>query len=266
MTMNLRKMRRMMMGQVIAMTKCPFHGDTDPSLAIYENGFYCFGCHKSGRLEQWMTDLAHQKPVNNSSINTIKYMKDIEEYTYKYTDKAKEFLKKRKIRIDIAKECGIKNYNTKLLVPLYNMEGVTSGKQVRFLDRKPKYRLLPKIKHKQHEYPTYSRVLPDVEFGEGAFIVESVYDAARLYQATSLPSIAILGTNMRNDLIQSMYMLSRAHDTKWIIYFDPDAHVISRLIADKLMNSGLRGATIMSDSKPYEETDESLLSMVEEVL
>ena len=70
------------MGQVIAMTKCPFHGDTDPSLAIYENGFYCFGCHKSGKLEQWMTDLALKKPINKSSINTIKYMKNAEDYTY----------------------------------------------------------------------------------------------------------------------------------------------------------------------------------------
>ena len=254
------------MGQVIAMTKCPFHGDTDPSLAIYENGYYCFGCHKSGRLEQWMTDLAHQKPVNNSSINTIKYMKDIEEYTYSYSDETKKFLKQRNIRIDIAKEFGIKNYKDKLLVNLYDIAGVGSGKQVRFLNRKPKYRLLPKIKHKKHVYPTYTRCLPDMEFGPGAFIVESVYDAARLYQATSLPSIAILGTNLKYDLIHTMYMLSKANQTKWIVYFDPDAHIISRLIADKLMNSGLKGATIMSNSKPYEETDEELLSMVEEVL
>lgn len=254
------------MGQVIAMTKCPYHGDTDPSLAIYENGFYCFGCHKRGKLEQWMIDLAHQKPVNKSSINTIKYMKDIEEYTYKYTDETKQFLRQRKIRFDIAKEFGIKNYKDKLLVNLYDIAGVGSGKQVRFLNRKPKYRLLPKIKHKKHVYPTYTRCLPDMEFGPGAFIVESVYDAARLYQATSLPSIAILGTNLRYDLMHTMYMLSKANQTKWIVYFDPDAHIISRLIADKLMNSGLKGATIMSNSKPYEETDEELLSMVEEVL
>jgi hypothetical protein len=57
------------MGKVIAMTRCPFHGDTDPSLAIYDNGYYCFGCHKSGKLEQWMIDLAHEKPVTESSLH-----------------------------------------------------------------------------------------------------------------------------------------------------------------------------------------------------
>ena len=213
-----------------------------------------------------MIDIAHQKPINKSSINTIKYMKDTEEYTYQYNEDTKKFLKQRKIRIDIAKELGIKNYKDKLLVPLYDIEGNQHGKQVRFLNRKPKYRLLPKIKNKKHIYPTYTRCLPDLEFGPGAFIVESVYDAARLYQATSLPSIAILGTNMRNDLIQAMYMLSKINDTKWIIYFDPDAHVVSRIIADKLLSCGLNGSTIMSDRKPYEETDEELLSLVEEVL
>ncbi len=27
---------------------CPFHGDTDASMKLYNNTFYCFGCHKGG--------------------------------------------------------------------------------------------------------------------------------------------------------------------------------------------------------------------------
>jgi len=35
---------------------CPFHGDTDPSLAVYQNGFYCFGCDAKGDVIDWVME------------------------------------------------------------------------------------------------------------------------------------------------------------------------------------------------------------------
>ena len=99
------------MGKVITMTKCPFHGDTDPSLAIYENGYYCFGCKKSGKLEQWMIDLAHQTPVNKSSVNTVSVTKNVEQYSYMYNGNALKFFHDRKITASTAKEFGCKYYD-----------------------------------------------------------------------------------------------------------------------------------------------------------
>jgi len=208
------------MGQLIVMTKCPFHGDTDPSLAIYEDGYYCFGCHAKGKLLQWMIDLAHQKPFKQLSINTIKQLRNIEQYDYRYDDKAKEFFKKRNIREDIAKEFEFRYHSSKILSPLYDYDGDISGRQVRYTNRKPKYRLLPILKDKKKVYPRYTRVLPTVPIEGACWIVESVYDAAKLYQGTSLPSIAILGTKMPDSLLMKMFITSQVYKTKWIVYLD----------------------------------------------
>lgn len=253
------------MGKVIAMTRCPFHGDTDPSLAIYENGYYCFGCKKSGKLEQWMIDLAHQKPVTQSALHTRNIVKNVEDYSYLYSDDAKEFFSERKIRLDIVKEFRVKYNKGTLLSPLYDIEGHNSGRQIRYLNRKPKYRLIPVTRNKEKIYPTYTKCLPDEDFDKGGYIVESVYDAMRLWQATSIPSIAILGTNMRTELLMKLSTISNAYDTQWCVLFDPDAHIIARLIGSKMKAYGLKTTEILPELKPYEYSDNDLLSMVEEV-
>ena len=254
------------MGQVITMTRCPFHGDTDPSLAIYEDGYYCFGCHKTGKLEQWMIDLAHQKPVTQSALHSSKHVKELDQYSYVYSDVAKTFFKDRGIRLDIAKEFQCKYHNNTLLVPTYDLVGTETGKQIRYLNRKPKYRLVPRIKHKEKVYPTFSRCLPDIDIDSTGFIVESIYDAMVLYQATSLPSIAILGTNMKTEILMKLSVLSRNMDTTWIIYFDPDAEIITKLVADRMKAYGLKVIEYYSDCKPYEYTDIQLEEMINEVL
>lgn len=33
---------------------CPFHSEKRPSLAIYENGFYCFACSERGDTIDWI--------------------------------------------------------------------------------------------------------------------------------------------------------------------------------------------------------------------
>ena len=254
------------MGKVIAMTKCPFHGDTDPSLAIYENGYYCFGCHKSGKLEQWMIDIAHQTPVNKSSINTVSTVRNVEQYTYMYDGNAQKFLHDRKIQQTTAQEFGCKYHDNKLLVDTYSMDGSHTGRQLRYLNRKPKYKLIPVVRHKNKVYPTYTRCLPDEEIKNYCFIVESVYDAMRMWQGTSLPSVAILGTNIKTSLLMQLSMLSKMAKTTFIIYFDPDAKVITKLISDKMRAYGLRTVEIYPELKPYEYTDDELESQINEVL
>ena len=254
------------MGKVITMTRCPFHGDTDPSLAIYENGYYCFGCHKSGKLEQWMIDLAHEKPVTQSVINTSKRLSNVDKYSYIYGNNATKFFEDRHILIETAEEFGCKHHNNTLLVDTFNLDGVQSGRQIRYLNRKPKYRLLPKVISKQEVYPTYTRCKPDEPIKNHAFIVESVYDAMRMWQGTSLPSVAILGTSMKVDLFMKLSVLSRRYNTTWIIYFDPDAKVISKLLSTKLRGYGMKTVEMYTERKPYEYTDDDLESMTNEVL
>ena len=122
------------MGKVVAMTRCPFHGDTDPSLAIYDNGYYCFGCHKSGKLEQWMIDLAHEKPVTESSLHKGRAKKNLDSYSYMYGDDAKDFFEKRNIRPDIAEEFKCKYHRGTLLVDTYDIYGNPSGQQIRYIN------------------------------------------------------------------------------------------------------------------------------------
>ena len=254
------------MGKVITMTKCPFHGDTDPSLAIYENGYYCFGCKKSGKLEQWMIDLAHQTPVSKSSVNTVSVTKNVEQYSYMYNGTALKFFHDRKIKASTAKEFGCKYYDNKLLVETYEMDTTQSGRQIRYLNRKPKYKLVPVVRHKVKVYPTYSRCLPEIKIKDYCFIVESVYDAMRMWQGTSLPSVAILGTNIKTSLLMQLSMLSKMAKTTFIIYFDPDAKVITKLISDKMRAYGLRTVEIYPELKPYEYTDDELETQINEVL
>lgn len=249
------------MGQVITMTRCPFHGDTDPSLAIYEDGYYCFGCHKSGKLEQWMVDIAHNKPTANN-IHKSNRVKDIEQYDYIYGTDALDFFEARDIRLDIAKEFATTYYSGKLLVPTYNINGEETGKQLRFIHRKPKYRLIPKMVNKQKIYPTYTRPLPEEEFKDSGYIVESVYDAMKLYQATSIPSICILGTNMKTELLMSLFLESQQNSTTWYIMFDPDAHVLSSVLKDRMEAYGIKAKSIILDKKPYEISDDNLLDMI----
>jgi hypothetical protein len=33
---------------------CPFHNDTNPSLAVYKDSFYCFGCEEKGDVITWV--------------------------------------------------------------------------------------------------------------------------------------------------------------------------------------------------------------------
>lgn len=52
-------------------TRCVFHNEKTPSLTIYENHFYCFGCQKTGSLEYLVSYLKLGKPFKNSRKDLI---------------------------------------------------------------------------------------------------------------------------------------------------------------------------------------------------
>ena len=60
-------------------------------------------------------------------------------------------------------------------------------------------------------------------------------------------------------------VISKQYDTQWCVLFDPDAHVIARLIGTKMRTYGLKTLEILPEFKPYEYSDDDLLSLVEEV-
>lgn len=37
--------------------RCPFHADDSPSFKVYEDGFYCFGCHEHGDVIDFVSKL-----------------------------------------------------------------------------------------------------------------------------------------------------------------------------------------------------------------
>lgn len=45
------------------MCRCPFHDDRTPSMKLYDDHFYCFGCGASGDVVDLAGDLLHLSPI-----------------------------------------------------------------------------------------------------------------------------------------------------------------------------------------------------------
>jgi hypothetical protein len=231
------------MGQVIAMTKCPWHPDKTPSLAIYDNGYYCFGCKKSGKLEPWMTDLVSKqdnRDVYKRSVN-------VDTFDFTYEEQHRQFFKDRQLPTRLAKYYGIKASGQQLLIPAYDFEGDIHGYQIRNLDKEPKYKSLPY----KEQYAKFSWV----DFDSGNIksqittkpmgcIVESVVDAL-IMNRLGLPSLALLGTNIPCEVIPFF--------EGWTLHivFDPDAIVIASYLQDVISAYGIATNVVDLPDKPY---------------
>ena len=230
------------MGQVIAVTKCPWHPDNTPSLAIYKDGYYCFGCKKSGKLEPWMTDLVSKEDNRDVSRRSI----DISKFTYTYEDEHKEFLGARNIPTTTALEYGMSARQNQFLIPAYDFDGHLHGYQIRNITGKPKYKSLPL----QGQYAKYSwvdyidGVVPITTGKLSCCIVESVVDALYMSQL-NIPSLALLGTNIPMDIIPFFEKL------KIYIVFDPDAIVIASYLQEVIGSYGIDVEVIDLPDAPY---------------
>ena len=45
------------------MVRCPFHEDHTPSLRLYDDHFYCFGCHAHGDVIDLVSFLTGYRPA-----------------------------------------------------------------------------------------------------------------------------------------------------------------------------------------------------------
>ncbi len=50
------------------MVRCPFHEDRNPSLKLYPDHYYCFGCHAHGDVIDLLAKLAALRPVESARI------------------------------------------------------------------------------------------------------------------------------------------------------------------------------------------------------
>ena len=233
------------MGQVIAMANCPWHDDRNPSLAIYENGYYCFGCHKKGTLLPWMTEIVHG--VDHRVTKKLPRVDELQ-YEFVYSEDIVQFFDDRQIDIEQARDYGIRAKSNSILIPCYDMDTDLIGYQKRDVtgDSKNKYITIP-----------YNDVYPEYSFSangetlsrlDNVVLVESVIDALYINDV-GYKAIALLGTTLRSK--ELLYLLANM-GTACVALFDPDANVIASYLCDKLDAHGIPVSNIVTNKKPYE--------------
>ncbi len=50
------------------MVRCPFHDDRTPSLKLYPDHYYCFGCHAHGDVVDLVTRLTGLRPFDAARL------------------------------------------------------------------------------------------------------------------------------------------------------------------------------------------------------
>ena len=50
------------------MVRCPFHEDHIPSLRLYDDHFYCFGCHAHGDAVDLVVRLTGCRPIEAARV------------------------------------------------------------------------------------------------------------------------------------------------------------------------------------------------------
>ena len=239
------------MGQVIAMARCPYHDDNTPSLAIYDNGYYCFGCKKSGSLEPWMTDLI----TGNDSTDKYKRPVNLDKFSPILTPDVISFFSDRGITKSAARQYGVSCTETQVCIPSYNFDGYIHGYQVRNLKSGPKYKSLPVDgKYASYSYVDLCDKVHLLEQARGIALVESVVDGL-CCNKIGVPAIALLGTTLPLSIIPHLT------DLRVFILFDPDALVIASHMQDKLGSYGVDAWVLDVGVKPYELTPLDLMKV-----
>jgi len=50
------------------MVRCPFHEDHTPSMKLYEDHYYCFGCHTHGDVVDLYARLGKLRPIEAAQV------------------------------------------------------------------------------------------------------------------------------------------------------------------------------------------------------
>ena len=197
---------------------CIFHHDNDPSLSIFENGFKCFGCGKSGSLDYLLQKLnIIEKPevdildfeetrlletLTNKLGGILGLPPDAEPFTRHY----------RNIEPDTYRHFGVitsDTYPEQLLFPLYDEKGLVNGFIRNEIGGKYFY----------NYYEGYTPFNYHASFPSNLMIVEGVYDALSVWQAGYKNVIAILGTG---NIYKLSYMLKKIRASNVKIMSDGD--------------------------------------------
>jgi len=226
---------------------CPFHQDKNPSLKVYESTgtFYCFGCHKSGKVvEDGLMDVLDTSTESRVSYTNKELYKPLEIKGY-------QFLELRGIRGIDAHRYGVRGIiNHSLLFPLYDFNSIeTDACIIRYFDtiNNPKYKLLPNSRG----FMKYSTVFWH-EFTKGGefYLVESIIDGLSVYSKYGKPAIVCLGTKLSIEIVQKLSEL----EGTCLIYFDPDAYDLAYLyLHDIETYSKLKVRVIETNKRPYED-------------
>lgn len=55
------------------MLRCPFHPDKNPSLRLYPDHFYCFGCHTHGDVVDLAARIWNLRPIEAAKLLSREY-------------------------------------------------------------------------------------------------------------------------------------------------------------------------------------------------
>ena len=215
------------------MVFCPYHSNThSAALSVSkETGvFYCFGagCGESGNIIKLITDVMEcnffaalriverykGEPITlEQRLEKINQEVELDEFpkktiyalrqSYIASEEAQKYMLTRKILPATADhfELGYDKYDRKVCVPVFGPEGQPVGYVGRCIDEK-KFKNsfnLPTSKT-LFNYQSARRTSDD-----SVIIVESSFDAMRVWQATKRPVVATLGGTFSDKHLQQLY-------------------------------------------------------------
>lgn len=248
------------------MAFCPYHSNThSAALSVSkETGvFHCFGagCNESGNLIKLITDTAKcnyfsalrmiekykGEPITlEQRLEKINQDNTLDEFprktiyalrqSYLSSEKAQKYMLTRKITPSTADhfELGYDKYDDKICVPVFGPEGQPVGYVGRCIDEK-KFKNswnLPTSKT-LYNYHNARRTSEDA-----VIIVESSFDAMRVWQATKSPVVATLGGTFSDKHLQQLY---RAFNCVILgVDNDPPGRKFATRIAKKCRDVGLQ--------------------------
>jgi len=197
---------------------CIFHHDTDPSLCVFDNGFKCYGCGKSGSLDYLLQKLGIiEKPevdilefeegkLKDSITNCLGTITGLPANATIY---AKTY---RNINPETYKHFGAvisDDYPDEIIFPIYGLNGSVVGFIRNPLSGKYLYNF----------YTGYTPFNLHAALSSNLIVVEGVYDALSVWQSGYKNVIAILGTGHIYKVAQILRRM-RASNVK--ILFDGD--------------------------------------------
>jgi DNA primase len=235
---------------------CPFHDEKNPSCAFSPSLglFHCFGCGRSGRLEELIRYYPEIEKLRNGN-NAKSYIDNIDfrrmyETAPNLGGLAVEFLKEKNILISIARKFRLKGRNECIYVPVPPI-GYMSGLLIR---------KFPK------EYRFYGRkrlYLNFVPVDDYLVVCESPWTVMRL-QEYKVPAGATLGTEVSYIVLQDIIS---CRPRKVFICFDNDegGKIGRENLVGLLENFGVSACVLSFSKRDPEECVDEIIEKIKKL-